>query len=137
MKHLIALLHEGGYSCVIRNGKELRTFTKRGVADLYELHTAAPDFLANSSVADKVIGKGAAALMLKGGVSNVYADVISQPALDLLQGANVNVEYTEVVEHIINRAGTDMCPVEKRCLPLTQLDDMIETISNFIVTTQK
>lgn len=36
MDELIRLLHEGGYSCVIRK-EEIRTFTQRGVADLYDL----------------------------------------------------------------------------------------------------
>ena len=36
MDELIRLLHDGGYSCVIRKG-EIRTFTQRGVADLYDL----------------------------------------------------------------------------------------------------
>jgi len=36
MENIIYLLHQGKYSCVIFN-KEIRIFTKRGVADLYEL----------------------------------------------------------------------------------------------------
>ena len=39
MEELINLLHSGGYSCVIANGDNIRTFTQRGVADLYDLLT--------------------------------------------------------------------------------------------------
>ena len=35
MEELINLLHTGGYSCVIDNEGKIRTFTQRGVADLY------------------------------------------------------------------------------------------------------
>lgn len=136
MTDLITLLHEGGYSCVVRNGEDIRTFTKRGVADLFELLTTKPDFLHGSSIADKVIGKGAAALMVKGEVQSVYADVISQSALDLLRSADVDVRYSEVVSHIINRAGTGICPVELRCLPLAEVDDMVAAIRNFIAAMQ-
>lgn len=136
MTELITLLHEGGYSCVVRNGEEVRTFTKRGVADLFELLTTQPAFLQGSSIADKVIGKGAAALMVKGGVQCVYADVISKPALDLLRNAGVDVSYSDVVAHIINRAGTGMCPVEQRCLPLSEIDDMVAAIRDFIAAMQ-
>lgn len=136
MTELITLLHEGGYSCVVRNGKDIRTFTKRGVADLFELLTTKPDFLHGSSIADKVIGKGAAALMVKGGVQSVYADVISMPALDLLRSAGIDVRYSEVVSHIINRAGTGICPVEQRCLPLDEVDDMVAAIREFIAAMQ-
>ena len=31
MEELINLLHSGGYSCVIANGDNIRTFTQRGV----------------------------------------------------------------------------------------------------------
>lgn len=136
MTELITLLHEGRYSCVVRNGKEVRTFTKRGVADLFEVLTTKPDFLQGSSIADKVIGKGAAALMVKGGVHCVYADVISKSALDLLRSASIDVRYSEVVSHIINRAGTGICPVEQRCLPLAEIDDMVATIREFIAAMQ-
>ena len=59
MDELIRLLHEGGYSCVIRK-EEIRTFTQRGVADLYDLLNQHPVFLHGAQVADKVVGKAAA-----------------------------------------------------------------------------
>ena len=133
MDSLISTLHSGGYSCVIRNGETLRTFTQRGVADLYHLLTTDAPFLLGSSIADKVVGKGAAALMVKGGVVRVHADVISAPALALLKESGVAVSYAEVVEGIRNRAGTDMCPVEKRCLPLENVDEMVGEIRDFLM----
>ena len=84
-----------------------------------------------------MIGKGAAALMVKGGVQCVYADVISQSALSLLRNAGVDVSYSDVVAHIINRAGTGMCPVEQRCLPLSEIDDMVAAIRDFIAAMQQ
>ncbi len=71
MDELIRLLHEGGYSCVIRK-EEIRTFTQRGVADLYDLLNQHPVFLHGAQVADKVVGKAAAALMVLGGVREVW-----------------------------------------------------------------
>lgn len=64
MEELINLLHTGGYSCVIANEGKIRTFTQRGVADLYDLLTREPEFLKGALIADKVVGKGAAALMI-------------------------------------------------------------------------
>lgn len=136
MYSLIPLLHTGNFSCVIRKGEEVRTFTQRGVADLYELLTTDADFLKGSYIADKVIGKGAAALMIKGGVQHVYADVISRPALALLQSFHMDVEYATLTDNIINRSGTGICPVEERCLPLEELEDMVEAIGNFVAGVQ-
>lgn len=132
MHTLIPLLHSGNFSCVIRKGDAVRTFTQRGVADLFHLLTTDAPFLLGSSIADKVVGKGAAALMVKGGVAQVYADVISAPALVLLQEQGIAVSYAKVVEGIRNRAGTDMCPVEKRCLPLENIDEMVSEIRDFL-----
>ena len=132
MHSLIPLLHTGNFSCVIRKGEEVRTFTQRGVADLYALLTTDADFLKGSYIADKVIGKGAAALMIKGGVQHVYADVISRPALVLLQSYHMDVEYATLTDNIINRAGTGICPVEQRCLPLEKLEDMVDAIEDFV-----
>ena len=132
MLTLIPLLHSGKFSCVIRKGDAVRTFTQHGVADLFHLLTTDAPFLLGSSIADKVVGKGAAALMVKGGVAQVYADVISAPALALLQEQGIAVSYARVVESIRNRAETDMCPVEKRCLPLENIDEMVSEIRDFL-----
>ena len=73
-EEMIERLHTGNYACVIRNGNEERVFYQRGVADLYDLLKNQPDFLNHAQVADKVIGKGAAALMALGKVAEVYTD---------------------------------------------------------------
>ena len=113
MKELIDMLHAGGYSCVIANGDRIRTFTRRGVADLYDLLVQEPEFLHGAFVADKVIGKAAASLMVLGDVRQVYTRTISQPALRLLQEAGVTVSCDEIVDHIINRDHTGWCPLEQ------------------------
>ena len=82
IEELIDLLHSGGYSCAIANGDIIRTFTQRGVADLYDLLTQEPDFLKGALIADKVVGKGAAALMILGGIKELHTDIISSKALE-------------------------------------------------------
>ena len=132
MDELIDILHQGGYSCVIRKGDDTRTFHQRGVADLWQLCQGDEHFLQGAHIADKVIGKGAAALMIHGGACEVYADVISQPALDLLQRHGVSVSYRQLTDRIVNRRGDGLCPVETLCVNLDTIDEMVEAISNFI-----
>lgn len=132
MDTLIDILHRGGYSCVIRKGDDTRTYHQRGVADLWQLCHDEEHFLQGAHIADKVIGKGAAALMIYGGAREVYADVISRPALALLQEHGFEVSYREVTDRIVNRRGDGLCPVETLCVDLTTIDEMVETISNFI-----
>ena len=84
MGELVSLLHEGGYSLVLQKDGKIHTFSERGVADLYRLRSENPELLQGAFLADKVVGKGAAALMILGGVAELHADVISEPALSLL-----------------------------------------------------
>lgn len=115
MKDLIDILHDGGHSLVVANG-DIRTFDGRGVSDLYRLLEDDPGFLNGASVADKVVGKAAASMMVLAKVKDVYADVVSQSALDLLESNRVRITYGNIVPYIINRTGTDLCLLETRCL---------------------
>lgn len=132
MEELISLLHSGGYSCVIANGEKIRTFTQRGVADLYDLLTQEPELLKGASIADKVVGKGAAALMILGGISELHTDIISTKALDLLKESDVKVEFEEEVPFIWNRDHTGFCPVETLCSEVKSVEEMLPLISDFI-----
>lgn len=116
----------------MKNREEIRTFTQRGVADLYDLYQTEPAFMKGASVADKVIGKGAAALMVLGGFKAAYADIISTPALALLREAGVEVTFSREVPHIINRDKTGWCPLETACGNLQSAEDMYPVIRDFI-----
>ena len=131
MENIIHLLHKGGYSCVIDNN-EIRTFTQRGIADLYNLLTRDAAFLQGASIADKGIGKAAAALLTLGGIKEVYTDVISLPALNLLRNADVEVTFKQMVPFIQNRDQTDWCPMEKRCHQKEAAEDILPLIKDFI-----
>ena len=116
MQTLIDILHAEGCSCVIRNGAEIRTFRQRGVADLYDLYLNEPAFLKGADIADKVVGKGAAALMRLGGIRRVYADVLSEPAATLLKEGGIPTSCGRQVPHIVNRRGDGFCPLETACM---------------------
>lgn len=132
MTELINTLHQGGYSCVIANGTEIRTFIQRGIADLYSLLKEEPVFLNGALVADKVVGKGAAALMILGGVKELYADVISTPALRLLKETGIPVRFAEETASIRNWDNSGTCPVETLCASVDSPMDILPLIENFI-----
>ena len=114
MKQLIDILHNEGLTLVIKSGDgEIRRFTGRGVKDLLMLAVEHQEVLKGALIADKAVGKAAAACMVVGGIKRVHADVMSEPALALLQDHGIITEYGQLVDHIINRDGTDWCPMEK------------------------
>ena len=81
MNQLVQQLRTGRHTLVVvADGGSVRTFDGRGVADLYRLWSEQPAVLRGASVADKVVGKGAAALMIAGSVREVYAEVVSEAA---------------------------------------------------------
>ncbi len=129
---LVRLLREERASCVVRCGDMIRIFRRRGVKDLYELLESEPGALRGALVADKVVGKGAAALMVLGGVAALHAEVVSEPAMALLRGAGVQVGFGECVPNIINRAGNGVCPVETLCAECRTAGECLPEIRKFI-----
>lgn len=128
----IEMLHCEGCSCVITDGAEFRMFHQRGVKDLYDILSTQPELLRGAFIADKVVGKGAAALMILGGIDSLYTDTISEAALELFARYNIEVKYDKLVPHIINRAGTGMCPVESLCKECGTAEECLPLIKDFI-----
>lgn len=137
MENLKRMLHDGNHSLVVGKGEAVMIFDGRGVSDLYRIYTESPDMLKGAAVADKIVGKGAAALMSLGGVRQVYADVISSAALKLLRGNSVEVSFAEEVPGIINRAGTGICPVEKLCRSCATASECLPLITEFLTKMKK
>ncbi|MGM9859330.1 MAG: DUF1893 domain-containing protein [Muribaculaceae bacterium] len=132
MQRLIDILHASACSLVVGKGDDISTYNGRGVSDLYRILTTEPSALQGACIADKVVGKGAAALMILGGISALWADVISQAAVDLLAGSGIDVQYGRKVPHIINRQGTGMCPVEHLCADCVTAHECLPLISSFL-----
>ena len=129
---LVELLEREQASLVVATADGIRTFHGRGVADLYFLLGDARHPLEGAAVADKVVGKGAAALMVLGGVKEVAAGVISTPALQLLQAQGIPVRYGQEVPHIVNRSGSGICPVEELCSDCTTAAECLPRIRRFL-----
>lgn len=132
-ERLVQVLHAGGYSLAVWPADgEIRTFTGRGVADLYRLMREDPEVLRGAIVADKVVGKAAAALMLAGGVQALYTDTVSTLARELLDGSVMEVCWEREVPHIINRMQTDWCPLEKLCRDCRTPEECLRQIEDFM-----
>lgn len=132
MEELIETLHNGNYSCVVRHNKGVVLCHGRGVSDLYKMLNETPQLLKDSQIADKIVGKGAAALIIMGGVSQVYADVISEPAKLLFEQYGISPRFANCVPNIINRDGSGICPVEQLCEKCTTPEECIPLITEFI-----
>lgn len=130
------ILHKGNHSLVIDNDGDIHVFDGRGVSDLYRLYTTEPQLLCGAVLADKVVGKGAAALMVLGKVRAIYADTISSPALSMLESDGITVAYSTLVDNIINRQGTGICPVETLCIDCLTAEECLPKITFFMNSKQ-
>lgn len=104
-----ALLEKDGYTCVLCGGETIYTSRHRGVRPLMDLLDTD---VAGFSAADKVVGKATALLYCLLGIRQLYAKVISDAAITVLQSHGIGVQWEKRVEYIINREGTGRCPME-------------------------
>lgn len=138
MKDLIDILHNENLTLVVKSDDgTIHRFTQRGVKDLLTLVTREPEVLNKALIADKAVGKAAAACMIVGGVRQVHADVMSEPALELLKSHHVEAQYGQLVDHIINRAGTGWCPMERLSRDIDDPATIIQKIQEFFAAQRK
>ncbi len=123
---MLAKLNEQHISLIVRNAGLTTEYHRHGVDDLLQLLDNEPQRLQGAVVADKMIGKAAAALMVVGGVKQVYTNLISTPARRMLEKAGVQVSAAEEVEMILNRDRTGQCPMDRS---LNDTDDPAECVA--------
>lgn len=105
-------LEAGGYTCVLTDGTSFFTSFHRGVKPLVQFldQKNTPE---NLFAADKVVGRATAYLYVLLKIQLLYAKVISEPAIAVLQKYGIAVSYESLVPNIINRRGDGICPFEE------------------------
>ena len=119
---------EGHTICLCKDGKCLFS-EKRGIAPMMDFIAEGID-LSGYSVADLVVGKAAAMLFIKCGIKRVFAKTLSESAKRVLELYGVDYEYETLTEKIINRDGTDICPMEKAVLGTDDVEEAYLILQN-------
>ena len=105
---------------------------KRGISPIYELAKEKKDLARAGALGDKVIGKGAALLCKYIGVKEVYGELMSETAMEVLKKANIKFSYSNSTKYIENRDKTGLCPIEKRAIDVENGETMLEKIEEFL-----
>ena len=113
---MLSALEQQGVGMIIDNHGELTTYSLPGVQDLLHLTADEPERLHGAVVADKRVGKAAACLLIEGGVKRVNTPLVSTPAKQMLQAAGIPLYAREEIPLMVNKDGTDLCPMEKKLL---------------------
>ena len=109
-----SLLEEEKWNLVIvKGGQVLFSSRERGVAPFFQAVQSMDKGLHNAAIADRIVGSAVAMLCLHARITSVYADIVSQGALDMLKGQGVTISSKSTVPYISNYDGTDLCPFEK------------------------
>lgn len=99
---------------VLYNNGEVKEYYQNRIKDIQEILKENPEALKDAIIADKAIGKVAASILTVAGVKSIYADVMSQYAISILEENGVSYEYKNLTDYIINNAKTGMCPMENK-----------------------
>lgn len=105
-------LSEGELTCVLCRGEDLISSSESGVFPLISWIESGKD-LRGYSAADKIVGRAAAFMYCLMGVSEVYAQVMSRGAEEVLKSHGISFCGETVTDSIINRKGTGPCPMEQ------------------------
>ena len=117
MQQLIEILRREKCSLVVKNHGIVTTYSKPGVRDLEHLLDHDPEALHGAVIADKVIGKAAAAMVVVGRVKALYAEVMSKKAIPFLEEGGIAYTYGTLVDTIKEEG--DRCQLEKITAPAT------------------
>ena len=123
MQQLIEILRREKCSLVVKNHGIVTTYSKPGVRDLEHLLDHDPEMLDGATIADKVIGKAAAAMVVVGGVKVLYAEVMSKRAIPFLEEAGIAYTYGTLVDTIKEEG--DRCQLEKITAPATTPEETV------------
>lgn len=126
------LLSTASTIAVVSNG-EVFTSQERGVKPLLHLLTEKKGFLKDASVADKVIGKAAALLMVLGEIKEVHTLIISEPAIKVFEKHNIPCFYDKKADRIVNRTGDGLCPMETLCLDVDDPQEAFAKIREKVI----
>ena len=124
-----AILENENLTCAVKCGDKILKTADRGIKPFMQWIESGEN-LRGAVAADKVVGKAAAFLMEKAGISAVYAAVLSEPAEDVLKAAGIEYKFTHLVPRIQNRKGDGLCPMESAVIDTDNSDTAFSALKD-------
>ncbi len=93
---------------------EWKAYYQNRITDIKEILRQDKMALQGAVIADKVIGKVAGSILAVAGVKEIYANVMSQYAIPVLEENGIQYEYKNLADYIQNNDKTGMCPMENK-----------------------
>lgn len=136
LQSAINLIKEETATCVVmKDHKIIKTISGQGIAPVIDLYEQG--VLKDAFVADKIIGKAAAMIMVLGGVKEVYGKVMSRAGKEFLESRGVKVSYGQCIDMISNRAGNGICPMERTVMEIEEPAEALTALKETLATLRK
>ncbi len=119
--------NSGKFTLVLCKDKDIYTSDITGIRPLMKIIDDKKD-CQGYSAADKIIGRAAAFLYTLIRVKNVYGEVMSKGACEILKNAGINYEYKTLTEFIENRKKNGICPMDEAVKDINNAQDACEAI---------
>ncbi len=126
------LLEKEDYTLVVvKDGDIIFTSKEKGIKPMYNLIKDMKEEAKGSSIADKVIGRGAALLSTYVKIKEVFGEVVSKEAVEVLEENNIAYSFSIICDYIKNRDKTGLCPIENLSLGKTDVEVFIGELESF------
>jgi len=98
---------------IAKNGRVLFETESHGIIGLLKAIKQLQDNMACSSVADRIVGRAAALLLVYSSVVAVFGVTSSDGGIEILKNSHVFHEFERRVPCILDSKGVDVCPFER------------------------
>lgn len=119
---------------VVKNGKEVFKSKDRGIKPIYILAKEMKEEAFGASIADKVIGKGAALICGYLGIKEVHASLMSKEGEIILNKYNIPYTMDKSCPYIMNRDKNDYCPIEKLSMGIEEPEVFLSRVEEFFAS---
>lgn len=117
---------------IVKEGQVIFSSDGKGIKPIYTALNELKYELKGSSIADKVVGKAAAMICEYAGIKELSTKLISENAISVLENTSIIYNYEKSVPYIKNRDQSGMCPVETLSLKVSNIDELLIGVSDFL-----
>lgn len=124
-------LNTSGMSLMIYNhGKLIFQSAEKGIKPHLDASRELGEKLHGTIIADKIVGRAAAFLIVHARAVEVHAAVLSKPGMEVLNRYAVPYVIGALVDHVLTEDGRIYCPFESMVQGIDNVDEAYEAIIN-------